>query len=85
MAGDGQCLSVDELTSLLQGEAPPRERDRWIRHLDGCRDCRTIFAESARHLAKVSNPHPPASLPWRLLGVAVVALLVMLYLLRISS
>ena len=50
MEGPDDCLTNDELTSLLEGREPGDERDRFMAHLDRCPDCRMVLAESAQHL-----------------------------------
>ena len=50
MEGPDDCLTNDELTSLLGGREPVDERDRFMAHLDRCPDCRMVLAESAQHL-----------------------------------
>ena len=87
MAGPDDCLTNDELTSLLGGREPV-ERDRFMAHLDRCPDCRMVLAESAQHLEtdRDSTEHSAlaalaALAPWVRVVVVVAVLFFMLLIL----
>lgn len=82
MAGPDDCLTNDELTSLLEGREPGDERDRFMGHLDQCPDCRMVLAESAQHLEGAAAARRPGrhSLPLRVALVAVIVAVVGLVL-----
>ena len=94
MAGPDDCLTNDDLTSLLEGREPSDERDRFMAHLDRCPDRRMVLAESAQHLEtdRDSTEHsalaPLAPLaPWVRVVVVVAVLfftLLILWALRNS-
>ena len=85
------CLSADEITSLLKGDASASERERWMMHLDDCRACRTVLSESAQHLAASidAGGTRPRKLWWRrraLVGlIGFILVLVIFLLLRRAS
>ncbi len=82
MAGPDDCLTSDELTSLLEGREPGDERDRFMAHLDRCPDCRMVLAESAQHLESAVAARRPGrhSLSFRVTLVAVINAVVVLVL-----
>ena len=81
MAGPDDCLTSDELTSLLEGREPGDERDRFTAHLDRCPDCRMVLAESAQHLEAVRDSTERS--PW--VRVVVVVAVLFLTLLVLSA
>jgi len=50
-----QCLTGDELTSLLVDDELGDERARFMAHLARCPACRMVLSESAQHLAVVRD------------------------------
>ena len=75
MAGPDDCLTSDELTSLLEGREPGDERDRFMVHLDRCPDCRTVLAESAQHLESATAVRRRGR-HWLSFRVALVAVVI---------
>lgn len=52
-AGDihvGRCLTDDDILAFAQGELPANERDSIHIHMDQCRDCQRLLAETTRAL-----------------------------------
>jgi hypothetical protein len=45
-----ECPSAEALTLIMEGKASRRQRQEWMRHIDGCSDCRTVLAEAAAYL-----------------------------------
>ena len=46
----GSCLSDDDILAFAQGELSAHERDSFHTHMDQCRDCQRLLAETTRAL-----------------------------------
>ncbi|MFB3738731.1 MAG: anti-sigma factor [Candidatus Velamenicoccus archaeovorus] len=53
---------VELVTDYLEGALSPRDRDRFERHLAGCRDCRAHLAQMRRTLTTLGTI-PEGSVP----------------------
>ena len=78
MAGPDECLTGDELTSVLLSRELGDERDRFLAHLDRCPACHMVLAESAQHLAEVRDSAQRS--PWVRVGVVVAVVVAVLFL-----
>ncbi len=83
MAGPDDCLSNDELTSLLEGLEPGDERDRFMAHLDRCPECRMVLAESAQQLESAAPARRRGGRHSLSFRVALVALVIALMVLAL--
>src|SRR5215212_1542761 len=74
------------MVSFIEGTLAPAELEAFTAHLDGCDDCLTVIAETARYEAERQPQGAAARRPvvrwWLLAAAAVVAVATTIPLLR---